>query len=308
MSDRETRTSAVVKEGTGANTARNPDTETKVEGMKINNDFSDPRNDYTIQKFEFEKGNNYPSVKGRLKKNLIFWRETLSANSAILEIIDNGYKIPFFKTPKRASFHNNRSALKNKDFVEESISELLKCGSIIEAEKSPEVINLLSVSINSSGKKRLILDLRQVNGHVYKGKIKFEDWKCFEQYLEGKEGCLFKFDLKNGYHHIEIFEPHQKFLGFSWIFKSNIKFSVFTVLPFGLTSAPFVFTKVVGPLVKYWRLNFVIITYFLDDGTSIEYNYEKAKHKSEFVQQTLTKSGFIHKIEKSTWESCKILT
>ena len=46
----------------------------------------------------------------------------------------------------------------------------------------------------------------------------------------------------------------------------------------------------------------------MDDGTSIEYNYEKAKHKSEFVQQTLTKSGFIHKIEKSTWESCKILT
>ena len=85
-------------------------------------------NDYTIQEFEFEKGNNYPSVKGRLKKNLIFRRETLSAHSAILEIIDNGYKIPFFKTPKCASFRNNQSPLKNKDFAEESISELLKCG------------------------------------------------------------------------------------------------------------------------------------------------------------------------------------
>ena len=30
--------------------------------------------------------------------------------------------------------------------------------------------------------------------------------------------------------------------------------------------------------------------------------------KSEFVQQTLTKSGFIHNIQKSTWEPCKILT
>ena len=102
MSDRGTSALVVVKEGTGANTARTPDTETKVEGMKIDNEFSDLSNDYTIQKFEFEKGINYPSVKGRLKKNLIFWRETLSANSAILEIIDNGYKIPFFKTPKRA--------------------------------------------------------------------------------------------------------------------------------------------------------------------------------------------------------------
>ena len=214
MSDRGTRASVAVKEGTGANTARTPDTETKVEGMKIDNKFSDLSNAYTIQEFEFEKGINYPSVKGRLKKNLIFWRETLSANSAILEIIDNGYKIPFFKTPKRASFRNNQSALKNKDFVEESISELLNCDSIIDAEKPPEVINLLSVSVNSAVEMRRILDLRYVNGHVYKDKIKFEDWKCFEHYSEGKKGYLFKFDLINGYHNFDIFEPHQKFFRF----------------------------------------------------------------------------------------------
>ena len=233
MPDRRIRALVVAKKGTGTNTALTPDKETKVEGMKIDNEFSDLSNDYTIQEFDFEKGNNYPSVKGRLKKNVIFWQETLSANSAILEITDNGYKIPFYKKPKRASFCNNQSALKNKEFVEESISELLKCGSIIEAEKPPEIINPLSVSINSSGKKRLILDLRYANTHVYKDKIKFEDWKCFEHYLEGKEGYLFKFDLKKVYHHIDIFKPHQKFLGFSWVFKGNTKFFVFTVLPFG---------------------------------------------------------------------------
>ena len=97
-----------MKEGTGANTVQTPDTETKVEGVKIDNEFSDLSDDHTIQEFEFEKGNNYPSVKGKLKKNWIFWQETLSANSAILEIIDNGYKIPFFKTPKCASFGNNQ--------------------------------------------------------------------------------------------------------------------------------------------------------------------------------------------------------
>ena len=96
MSDRETRALVAVKKGTGANTAQTPDTETKVEDIKIDSELSDLSNDYTIQEFEFQKGNNYPSVKGRLKKNLIFWRETLSVNSAILEIIDNGYKISFF--------------------------------------------------------------------------------------------------------------------------------------------------------------------------------------------------------------------
>ena len=107
------------------------DTETKVEGMQIDNEFSGLSNDYTIQESEFEKGNYYPSVTRKLKKNLIFWRETLSADSAILKIIDNGYKIHFFKTPKCASFRNNQSALKNKGFVEESIPKLLNFGSII---------------------------------------------------------------------------------------------------------------------------------------------------------------------------------
>ena len=68
----------VAKEGTGANTAQNPDTETKVEGMKIDNEFSDLSEDYNIQEFEFEKSNNYLSVKGRLSKNLILARNTFS--------------------------------------------------------------------------------------------------------------------------------------------------------------------------------------------------------------------------------------
>ena len=51
MSDRRTCASVVVKEGTGANTTRTPDTETKVEGMKIDNEFSDLSNVYTIQEF-----------------------------------------------------------------------------------------------------------------------------------------------------------------------------------------------------------------------------------------------------------------
>ena len=86
------------------------------------------------------------------------------------------------------------------------------------------------------------------------------------------------------------------------------KFFVFTVISFGLTSAPFIFTKVVKLLVKYWRFNSIKITCFLDDRIGIEYNYEEAKCKSEFVQQTLTKSGFTPNIQKSTWEPCKILT
>ena len=57
----------------------------------------------------------------------------------------------------------------------------------------------MSVSISSPGKKCLILDLRYVNTLVYKDKIKFKHWKCFEHYLQGKKMYLFKFHLKSSY-------------------------------------------------------------------------------------------------------------
>ena len=62
-------------------------------------------------------------------------------------------------------------------------------------ESPPRVVNPWSMSIDFSGKKHLILDLRYVNMHHYKDKIKFNNWKCFENYLLANKGYLFKFHL-----------------------------------------------------------------------------------------------------------------
>ena len=71
--------------------------------------------------------------------------------------------------------------------------------------------------------KRLILDLRHVNKHVYKDKVKFDDWKVMEQYLQ-QGGYMFKFDIKQGYHHVDVDTTHQKILGFSWKVNGKIKY------------------------------------------------------------------------------------
>ena len=59
-----------------------------------------------------------------------------------------------------------------------------KIGSIKEGKAPPKGMNPLFVSDKSAGKKRLIFDLSYINEHLYKDKIKFDDWKCFENYLE----------------------------------------------------------------------------------------------------------------------------
>ena len=88
---------------------------------------------------------------------------------------------------------------------------------------------------------------------------------------------MFSFDLKSGYHHIEIAEEHQTYLGFSWNLQGSqsSRYFVFAVLPFGLSTAPYIFTKCVRPLEKYWRFQGVKIAVFLDDGFVIDNTYER---------------------------------
>ena len=67
--------------------------------------------------------------------------------------------------------------------MREAILYLLNTGHIIETFSPCTVINPLAVSINATGKKRLILDLRFVNQFVWKEKFKLEDWIVMFEYV-----------------------------------------------------------------------------------------------------------------------------
>ena len=116
-----------------------------------------------------------------------------------------------------------------------------------------------------------------------------------------------KFDLKSGYHHVDINEAFQTYLGFSWKIDGKVRHFVFTVLTFGLNSAPFLFTKIVRLFVKYCRKHLIKIACFLDDGLSVAESFSEAICNSQFVQETWQRSGFIVNYEKSVWEPQEIM-
>ena len=236
-----------------------------------------------------------PSVRGRLRIECIdFWR-SLEVFQFILNVIIQGYKIPFFHLPTPFSKANNASARNNSTFVTEFFC-------------APDIINQLSVSTRSSGKQRLILDLRHVNAFLYKQKFKCEDLSVATQIFD-KDCYLFKFDLKSGYHHIEIFPEHRKFLAFAWDFGTGkFRYFHFCVLPFGLSSAPFLFTKILKPLQKSWRSRGIPIAIFLDDGLGGGIDKVSAKIHSLAVHSDLLKSGFVPNQEKSIWEPVQVIT
>ena len=181
-----------------------------------------------------------------------------------MTVIRCGYKIPFISTPPSQHYSNNASAINEAEFVGEAILELLRDNRVLELFSPPDFVNPLSVSVQSSRKKRLILDLRHINLHVYKQKFKCEGLHAI------KSAFVFNFDFKSGYHHVDIFPTfpdHRKYLAFSWDFVGgHTRYFQFTVLPFGLSSAPYIFTKLLKPLETHWRAQGIPIAIFFDDG------------------------------------------
>ena len=77
-----------------------------------------------------------------------------------------------------------------------------------------------------------------------KSKVKFEDAKTMLfSFVDSFQNWLFSFDMKSGYHHIDIFPPEQEFLGFSWFEDGFAHFYKFTVLLLGPSTGPYIFTQ-----------------------------------------------------------------
>lgn len=264
-------------------------------------DFKDEYFDtFTHDYYEYEQGQKHIIVKGRLKLNIQFW-EDIGASHYVIDILMNGYKIPFHSKPVCCFMRNNKSALEESEFVSEAIHDLLARSLVVKCDKPPFVVNPLTVSIQANGKKRLILDLREVNKHLWKQSVKYDDLRIALSYLS-KQCWQIKFDICSAYHHIDIFMPHTEYLGFCWENgNGSVIYYKFLVLPFGISTAPYVYTKVCRPLIAKWRGEGKLVLMFLDDGYGCGKDYHSTLNMACDIKQDLLKSGFVPKAGKCVW-------
>ena len=156
------------------------------------------------QCWEIQEGElQIADVQGRLKQSLVFWQETLQAPSMVLEWIQIGYKLPLQYLPDPYSQSNHTSALSHHSFVTEAVSQLLINRCVRKVDEKPYVCSPLSVVQNAEGKLRLVLNLRYLNQFLTQVKFKYEDLRV-ALLMFTREDFLFKFDLKSGYHHLDI--------------------------------------------------------------------------------------------------------
>lgn len=239
------------------------------------------------------------SVQGRLKNCVSFWENTLEASDFVLGIIKNGYRLPFIRFPPSVCMRNHRSAFESMDFVTNSIQELIETNCVVESDLCPLVCSPLQVVTNAKGKQRLVIDLRYINQYLNQYKFKYEGLNVVAS-LFHQGDYMFTFDLKSGYHHVDINVDSWPYLGFSW---QNLgerrRYFMFRVLPFGLSTACYVFTKLLRPLVKYWRSKGKRIVIYIDDGICASSTLQEAESDSAMVASDLDDAGFVLNVPKS---------
>lgn len=278
----------------------------------------DPEN-HPFERAEFEgpttqpppsTSNSSAHIRGRLRNHMKFWLK-ICLSTLVLAWIAHGYKLEFdpaLGEPRDAWFSNHPGAYNHSDFVDEALTTLLQTGAIeCRGKKRPKVVSPLGVVPKKGGKSRLILDLRYVNKHLIDTKFRYETPADLEHIL--KQGdYLFAFDLRSGYHHVEMHASSIEYLGFEW----KGQFYVFTCLPFGLKPAPWVFTKIMRELVGWWRNKGFRLLPYLDDfifGVRPDPNGDctAACRVRDQVIADLDAAGLLLAEEKSTLTPVKIL-
>lgn len=102
-------------------------------------------------------------------------------------------------------------------------------------------------------------------------------------------------DLQDAYFLIPISEDSRKYVRF--IYKKDLY--QFTCLPFGLSVSPYIFTKIMKPVVKKLRTSGLLSTIYLDDLLCFGSSYEECVINTQTTIALLKSLGFLINYEKS---------
>lgn len=197
------------------------------------------------------------SPVGRLRAHRSYWLATMHQIGLIcaltLSVIDSGYRLewdPAKGPPARRWLRNHPSALEQAAFVSAKVAEGVLAGTMVTCSRSELWCILpLGVAINAAGKLRLIWDGRHVNRHLPKRKFRMETLQREGRALFERSAWGGTCDLSSAYHHVEMHPEATRYLGFEW----QGGFYRFVVLPFGLSHAPWLFTKMMSHCARFLR-------------------------------------------------------
>lgn len=232
-------------------------------------------------------------VGGRIAHFHSNWKQ-ISSDHWLLDTV-SGYRVEFDGHPPqgRAPMRIQLDAQKTKAMTEE-VKELAAKGAIQRASSTGGFTSSMFLVPKSDGSWRPVINLKALNRHVITRHFKMESIRTVKG-LMMKGDWLLKLDLKDAYLAVPIHQAHREFLKFQW----QDQLWQFQALPFGLSSAPCVFTKLLKPVVSTLRKLGIRLVLYLDDMLIMAKHREEAKSHLATIMDLLLSLGFIINLKKS---------
>ena len=203
-----------------------------------------------------------------------------------------GYKIEFLGNPtQQGQPRVGRSSASDQTLLNEEIQKRLTKGAISEIppRENPQGFHSsLFLVPKKDGGKRPVINLKDINTYVPPYHFKMEGLHTLRDILNEGD-WMTKVDLKDAYFTIPIYQSDRIFLRFS---TGNQDFQ-FNCLPFGLSCAPWVFTKTLKPVLTLLRELGVRLVAYIDNILVLAETVEKAQEHTEALIYLLENLGYI---------------
>ncbi|KAJ8917013.1 hypothetical protein NQ315_012931 [Exocentrus adspersus] len=230
---------------------------------------------------------------GTLKLFAHNWKQ-INVCSPVINWI-KGYKIQFNKKPRGGRHKTQTIKTAELPRYNRAITELLNIGAVEKCYATKgEFLSPYFLRKKPNGKYRFILNLKELNKNITAPHFKLEDYRTAQKIIT-QNSFLATIDLKDAYFLVPIHTKHKKYLRF----KFQEQLYQFTCLPFGLCTAPYIFTKILKPVVKQLRLEGLKTVVYLDDWLIIGQSIQECKNSVNKTVKILEHLGFIINKEKS---------
>lgn len=219
------------------------------------------------------------------------WEKVIS-DQWVLSTITHGYRLQFRRRPP--PFSRVRMTIVKDPLLEpvlrEEVQALLQKGAITKVPFNAQQTGFYSTYFiipKKEGGHRPILDLRHLNQYLKILPFKMIHTKMVMQAIRAGEWFT-SLDLKDAYFHVPICPEHRPFLRFAF---QGQAFQ-FQVLPFGLSLAPRVFTRVISAALAPLQLRGIKILPYLDDWLICAPSREQVVRNTEEVLAHIQSLGF----------------
>ncbi|XP_040200959.1 uncharacterized protein LOC120932552 [Rana temporaria] len=233
-------------------------------------------------------------VGGRLMFFTLAW-SAITADSWVLNTVA-GFQIDLVSPPTLGvSPPPIHFSEENVTLIDSELRELIAKHAVTEVTTpSPGFFSNLFLVKKKGGGYRPVINLRDLNQHVAYRHFKMEGIHCLRDLLTPGD-WLVKVDLKDAYLTVPMHPDSQHLLRFRWWGR----IWQFTCLPFGLSSAPWCFTKLLKPVVAALRSRGVRLIIYLDDLLILTHSKTMAYRHMNWTIDLLQTLGFIINREKS---------